>query len=393
MKKIFSKIKIKQIFNNCLCWLIVIVYFGFWVALVAGFISGDFYGLQLSFFSLAVLFIWNMKTTAEKEVVETIIKNTDFNLDNIENFLFASHETVIDNLNEIMRDPKNEFRKYRIQDLLERYIYSIPITYEVNLHIKPNYKNLFDTYHKLKSLNPNESYYHYPKIKNNDNFIYGESCDENYEQKPNPRITIIGNSINEFIQSFINGECSKSKDFYVNFKDDRCNSYTKEIFNRVGIDINENDISIRLFENFDGYGEYDDLQNKYDFPFRLIVREFETIFFRFNKAFGDDKGKWGSLFYQYNKNMIKKFSDRTQEKFSYSHLKYDIDKTLEWYNLDKWNGFEDEHETKLSDLKILDLQGTNEYTNIELFDITVKRHVFTHEFYTIYFGIDFYLNK
>jgi hypothetical protein len=103
---------------------------------------------------------------------EAIIKYIDFNLDNIENFLFASHETVIDNLNEIMRDPKYKFIEITcIEDLLERYIYSIPITYEVNLHIKPNYKNLFDNYHKLKSLNHNASYYDYPKIEDNDNFI------------------------------------------------------------------------------------------------------------------------------------------------------------------------------------------------------------------------------
>jgi hypothetical protein len=153
------------------------------------------------------------------------------------------------------------------------------ITYEVNLHIKPNYKNLFYNHHKLKSLNPNASYYDYPKIEDNDNFIYGKLSDEdeNYEQKPNPRITIIGNSDNEFTQCFINRKYSKSKDFYVNFKNGMSNGWK----NRVIIDINENDISIKMFENFNTWYDYRDSQNEYTFPFRLIVREFETIFFRF----------------------------------------------------------------------------------------------------------------
>jgi hypothetical protein len=80
------------------------IYIGLWVALILGFFSGTFAGLQVAFFSLAVLFIWN--TIEDYQADEAIIKYTDFNLDNIENFPFASHETVIGNLNEIMRDPK-----------------------------------------------------------------------------------------------------------------------------------------------------------------------------------------------------------------------------------------------------------------------------------------------
>jgi hypothetical protein len=51
-------------------------------------------------------------------------------------------------------------------------------------------------------------------------------------------------------------------------------------------------------------------------------------------------------------------------------LKYDIDETLELCNLlDNWNRYEDKHETKLSDLKILALATTNKSANIELFVI------------------------
>lgn len=132
------KRKNRVLANNILLdSFIAIVYVALWIALVVGFFCGDFSGLQISFFSLAVIFIWNLiedyKYTAEKEVVDTIIKNTDFNLNNIEDFLFASHEDVIINLNEIIDDPKNEFRKYRIEYLLERYIYSIPLTYKAKL--------------------------------------------------------------------------------------------------------------------------------------------------------------------------------------------------------------------------------------------------------------------
>jgi hypothetical protein len=157
---------------------------------------------------LSVLFVWKIigdyYNTAEKEVVETIIKNTDFNLDNIESFLFNTHKNVIEKLNKIIKHPKNKFRKARIEYFFDCYLDSIPITYEINLHIIPNYKKLFDNYHKIKSQDPHSKLRDYPKKENNRNFYCDEN--ENYEEKLNPRIIIIGNSINEFTQCFINGK-------------------------------------------------------------------------------------------------------------------------------------------------------------------------------------------
>jgi hypothetical protein len=92
--------------------------------------------------------------------------------------------------------------------------------------------------------------------------------------------------------------------------------------------------------------------------------------------------------------MIKKFSDYAQEKLSHCNLKYDINETLDWYNLDNYKFYEEKlPDKKLSDLKILDLKTEDKFTNMQLFNIDVKRHVFTHEFYTVYFDIDFYLFK
>jgi hypothetical protein len=375
-------------------WMLFIVYIALWVALIAGFFMDGFDGLKTSLFSLLILNTWHFRHTAEKELVDIIIKNTDFNLENIENCLFNSSEEVIQDLNEIINDPKNEFRKSRMEDMRTRYIYSIPVTYEVNLHIKPNYKNLFDAYHRNPRWN-----YPYPKIENNDHFIYGrlEDNDKGYKEKPNPKISIVSNFNNDLVQCFINGKYSKYENFYIDFKKD--NHMEEDARNRVTIEIDKEKIRLDLFDNFfDDY--HSELYNTYKFPFKLIVDEFKKIFFLFNRGVeGEENFIPHSYFYEYNKYMVKNFSDYTKEKLSFYGLKYDTDETLECYNWDHYEFYEDKlPNTKLSDLKILKLNRNvihwikpNE--SPELFNISVKRHVFTHEFYTAYCDVGIYLNK
>jgi hypothetical protein len=379
--------------------IILIVYISLWVALVAGFFMDGLDGLKISFFSFVVLFIWNSidynKYKAEKEVVDIIIKNTDFNLKNIEDFLFEPHEDVISNLNEIIDNPKNEFRKSRMESLRNQYIYSIPITYEANLHIRPNYKNLFDAYHR----NPHFKY-PYPKIENNEYFIYGSNLEDNekkYKEKPHPKVTIIGNIVNfdnYFVQCFINGKYSKYEDFYIDFEE---NGHMEEesMDNRVSIKIEEENIMLDLFRNFFDESRFE-LYNTYQFPFKSIVKEFKHNFFLFNRWSEGSEDFNSGFFQEYNKHMVKKFSDNFQEKLSRYNLKYDIDETLDWYNLGKnLQPYSKLPDTKLFDLKILelDLKTNNKFNNAKLFDIHVKHHVFTHEFYTVYFDIALYLNK
>jgi hypothetical protein len=104
-----------------------------------------------------------------------------------------------------------------MESLRSQYIYFILITYEANFHIKPNYKNLFDVYHR----NPHWTY-PYPKIENDEDFIYGRRLEDNYEkykQKPNPKVVIIGNFNNNFTQCFINGKYAKFEYFYIDFEE------------------------------------------------------------------------------------------------------------------------------------------------------------------------------
>jgi hypothetical protein len=182
------------------------------------------------------------------------------------------------------------------------YIYSIPITYEVFFHVVPNYKNLFDNHHTNKL---------YTKIKDNIEFIYSAGVfeDRKYEEKPNPRVKIIGNSINNFKYFFINGKAPKLEDFYIDFENGHSNDETR--YNRVRIEINEKNIEILLFANFDKYGIIsDDPCNKYIFPFQSITREFEKIFLNFNK---DNEWEYGV--YDYNKKMVKKFFNHVEKSY------------------------------------------------------------------------------
>jgi hypothetical protein len=362
-----------NLFKGC---IIFIVYIGLWVALVGGFISGDFSGLQVSLFSLVILYIWGEKETY-KEIDEKAGREfVDIIIENIEDCLFSSPLNVIEKLTEIVNDPKNEFRKDRIKELRQRYTCAMPITYEANFHIKPNYKNLFEFFEK--------NHYSFPKIKNND-YI--------------PKISIIGNFNNDFVQCFINGKYSKFEYFYMNYEKIEVEEYVKD-YDYILIEINEKNIDLNLFRDL--FCNINHFYEPYKFPFKSIVNEFKENYFLFNLK--DEKNFSTEAFQEYNKYMIKNFSDNVKKELSHYDLKYDIDETLEWYNLDNHIYEYKRPDTKLSDLKILRLNEKNiAYWSIwstywrnktpELFDISVKRHVFTHKFYTVYCDVGIYLNN
>jgi hypothetical protein len=87
------------------------------------------------------------------------------------------------------------------------------------------------------------------------------------------------------------------------------------------------------------------------------------------------------------------FSDETEKKLKYYDVKYDIEETYnDGIGIDSKKNLSD----LLSSLETIKPDGKRyrfEYWNYELFNLKVGTHIFTHEFYTAYFSVKFYLNR